>query len=133
MVNEGIGVTLPVSGRSMLPFIIGDRDSVILQRPEHLQVGDVVLAWVDGYRYVVHRIIRIDGEHVTLMGDGNLMGVEHCTPDDVKAVAGYVVGSDGRRHNLRTGWRRVTARWWYHLRPLRRYLLGIYRRTSRNL
>ena len=68
LVEEGVSVTLPVNGRSMLPFIIGGRESVILQQPPTqgeprqnaapLKVGDVVLAWVEGNRYVVHRIIR---------------------------------------------------------------------------
>ena len=31
LVEEGVSVTLPVNGRSMLPFIIGGRESVILQ------------------------------------------------------------------------------------------------------
>jgi len=131
LVGDGVCVTLPVSGRSMLPFIIGDRESVILQRPGCLQVGDVVLAWVDGYRYVVHRIIGIDGDQVTLMGDGNLMGTEHCTLGDVKAVATHVVDADGQRHDLYAAWRRVAAWWWYRLCPVRRYLLGIYIRIKR--
>ena len=32
LVDEGLCVTLPVNGRSMLPFIIGGRESVILQK-----------------------------------------------------------------------------------------------------
>ena len=78
LVDDGVCVTLPVEGRSMLPFIIGGRESVILQKPSDVMVGDIVLAWVDGCRYVIHRIIRIDGDHVTLMGDGNLVGTESC-------------------------------------------------------
>ena len=58
LVREGVNVTLPVKGRSMLPFIIGGKESVILHRPGLIDVGDVVLAWVDGNRYVVHRIIN---------------------------------------------------------------------------
>ena len=93
LVDDGVSVTLPVNGQSMLPFIIGGKESVILTKPLHVQVGDIVLAWVEGCRYVVHRIICIDGEHVTLMGDGNIVGVEHCTTDDVKALVkkGFVL------------------------------------------
>ena len=65
-------VTLPVNGHSMLPFVVGWRDCVILQKPRQPKVGDVIVAWVEGRRYVLHRIIRIDSERVTLMGDGNL-------------------------------------------------------------
>ena len=43
LVNDGVSVTLPVNGYSMLPFIIGGKESVILQRPAELKVGDILL------------------------------------------------------------------------------------------
>ena len=46
LVEDGVNVTLPVKGYSMLPFIIGSRESVILDKPVAPKVGDVVLAWV---------------------------------------------------------------------------------------
>ena len=128
LVDEGVSVTLPVNGNSMLPFIIGGKESVILQKPELPKVGDVVLAWADGYRYVVHRIIRINGDRVTLMGDGNLAGTEHCTLNDIKAIATHVVDAKERTHYLYNRWRKLAAKVWYWLRPVRRYLLAIYRR-----
>ena len=121
LVREGVSVTLPVNGNSMLPFIIGGKESVILH-------GPVVLAWVDGCRYVVHRIIRIDGDRVTLMGDGNLVGTEHCLLNDIKARVTHVVDAKERTHYLYKGWRKLAAKVWYWLRPVRRYLLAIYRR-----
>ena len=127
LVREGVNVTLPVKGRSMLPFIIGGKESVILHRPGLIDVGDVVLAWVDGCRYVVHRIIRIDGDNVTLMGDGNLT-TEHCALDDIKAIATHVVDAKDNTHYLYNRWRMFGAKVWYWLRPIRRYLLAIYRR-----
>ena len=128
LVGEGVCVTLPVNGHSMLPFIIGGQESVILQKPVQSKNGDVVLAWVNDGRYVVHRIIAIEGDAVTLMGDGNLSGTEHCALKDVKAKVTHVVGADEKPHDLYCRWRRVAARLWWHLRPVRRYLLAIYRR-----
>ena len=128
LVREGVNVTLPVNGNSMLPFIIGDKDSVILRGPGGvIDVGDVVLAWVDGCRYVVHRIIRIDGDRITLMGDGNVGMTEHCLLGDIKARVTHVVSTDNREHDLHNRWRMLAARLWYWLRPVRRYLLAIYR------
>lgn len=127
LVGEGVSVTFPVKGRSMLPFIIGGRESVILSKPVELRRGDVVLAWVEGGRYVVHRIIKIDAERITLMGDGNVRGTERCTKADVKAIATHVVSERGRKRDLYNAWRRAGARVWYWLRPFRRYLLYIYR------
>ena len=128
LVDEGISVTLPVNGHSMLPFIIGGKESVVLQKPDKLKVGDVVLAWVDNSRYVVHRIILFDGRNVILMGDGNLVGTEHCTLNDIKARVTHVVDAKKRTHYLYKGWRKLAAKVWYWLRPVRRYLLAIYRR-----
>ena len=47
LVEDGICVILPVDGRSMLPFIIGGKDSVLLEKPGRIEIGDVVLAWVE--------------------------------------------------------------------------------------
>jgi len=131
LVNEGVSVTLPVNGWSMLPFIIGGRESVILGKPLQPKVGDVVLAWVIPGRHVVHRIIRIEGEKVTLMGDGNVAGTEHCMLNDVQAIATHVVDAKGRTHFLYNRARRLGAKMWWYMRPLRRYLLAIYRRVKK--
>jgi len=131
LAGEGVSVTLPVNGQSMLPFIIGGKESVILQKPEALEVGHVVLAWVDGNHYVVHRITQIDDDAVTLMGDGNLVGVEHCQLSDVRALATHVVDAKGHKHYLYTKWRMRGVKIWNALHPLRRYILGVYRRVKR--
>lgn len=127
LVREGVNVTLPVKGLSMLPFIIGGKESVILHRPGLIDVGDVVLAWVDGNRYVVHRIIKLDYDRVTLMGDGNLT-TEHCALGDIKARVTHVVSADNKERDLHNRWRVRAAKLWYWLRPIRKYLLAIYRR-----
>lgn len=125
LVAEGVSVTFPVKGRSMIPFIIGGRESVILQQPANLKVGDVVLAEVAPERYVVHRIIRItpDGQ-ITLMGDGNIRGTESCNAEHVMARATHVVDSRGKRRPLESRGQLFKAKIWYYIRPLRRYLLA---------
>lgn len=128
-VEMGQPVVLPVRGNSMLPFIIGDRESVELVKPSTVNVGDVVLAWVDGKRYVVHRVMSIEGDRVELMGDGNIVGREHCRLADVSARADYVIGKSGKRHYLYTRRRKVCSRLWWKLSPIRRIILGVYRRT----
>ena len=128
LVDEGVSVTLPVNGQSMLPFIIGGKESVILQKPVEPKVGDVVLAWVEGCRFVVHRIISISGNNVTLMGDGNIMGTERCTLSDIKAIATHVVSADEKIRDLNNPWRLLATRLWFQLRPVRRYILAIYKR-----
>ena len=129
LVNEDLRVTFPVKGYSMLPFIIGGKESVDLVKPIDIQVGHVVLAWVEGCRYVVHRIIQIDGDKVVLMGDGNIAGVEHCLLSDVAALAVNVVTPKGKHNNLYSPWRIKASHLWWRLLPIRRWILAIYRRT----
>ena len=129
MLDTCPSVILPVKGYSMLPFIIGDVESVELVKPDTVKVGDVVLAWINGHRYVVHRIIRIDHDRIQLMGDGNLTAEEYCTSNDVKARADYVVNKHGEKRYLYTTWRMRGSRLWWTLRPLRRLILAFYRRT----
>ena len=131
LVQDGVSVTFPVKGRSMLPFIFGGRESVILQKPGSLQLGQVVLARVGQDRYVVHRIIKAEPDRITLMGDGNIRGTESCTPANVLAVATHVVDENGRRRPLDTRGQLAKARLWYGIRPLRRIILAILRRTCK--
>ena len=122
--REGVGVTLPVDGQSMLPFIIGGKESVILQRPGLIDVGDVVLAWVENRRYVVHRIIQIDDDCVTLMGDGNLMGTEHCLLSDIKARVTHVVDAKERTHDINNRWRKLAAKMWFCIPLINSFIIS---------
>ena len=131
LVQDGVSVTFPVKGRSMLPFIFGGRESVILQKPQVIKRGQVVLAEIAPDRYVVHRIIKVETDRITLMGDGNISGTESCPPDKVLAIATHVVDETGQRRPLYSKARIVKANLWYHIRPLRRYILAILRRTCK--
>ena len=133
LVDDGVSVTFPVKGRSMLPFITGGKDSVILQKPDNLRRGHVVLAEIGPERYVVHRIISIspDSGHITLMGDGNIRGTESCTVADVLGMATHVVSPDGRKRSLVSRSSMAEARVWFWLLPVRRWLLAGLRRINR--
>ncbi len=128
MLNEGHTVTLTLKGYSMRPFLEDGRDKALFIKPSAITVGDPVLAEIAPQHYVLHRIIHIDGEKVTLLGDGNL-SIEHCLKSN---VVGAVIGfyRKGRNTLDRTDGRkwRLYSFVWTHLYPIRRYLLGIYRR-----
>ena len=131
LVQDGVSVTFPVKGRSMLPFITGGRESVILQKPGSLLRGQVVLAQVGPERYVVHRIIKVEPDRITLMGDGNIRGTESCTREHVLARATHVVNAKGERRSLDSKGQMFKARVWYRIRPLRRIILAVLRRTCK--
>lgn len=129
LINEGHTVTLRLRGISMRPFLEDNRDKALLTRPVNPQVGDPVLAEIQPGFYVLHRIIKMEGHNVTLLGDGNpIHNYEHCTTDDVRgAVIGFY--RRGSQHLDRTDGRkwRIYSWIWMHVLPFRRYILFIYR------
>lgn len=123
LVAEGKQVVFTPTGVSMRPYIEGGVDSVTLVRPDDLRVGDIVLAEVAPQHYVLHRIYAMQGDAVTLMGDGNLQGTEHCTRSNVLAKVSAIRSPKGRTKPL------TRARLWRHILRTRRLWLKIYRHT----
>lgn len=126
-------VTFVVRGISMRPFLEHERDKVILVAPQPPTVGQVVLAEFHEKTYALHRIIKIDGNTITMRGDGNILKqTETFTDDKIIGTAkafirkGKYIGTDSRK------WRYYSALW-HHLRPIRRVLLAIDRRIVKKL
>lgn len=125
MIDEGRVVTFRVRGRSMRPMIEGDRDSVVLVPcTDEVKVNDIILAEVSPKRYVLHRIIKVDGDTLTMRGDGNLVGTETFRRSDVIGRAEAFLRK-GKRLNMDSRRWKVYSFFWTRLLPLRRYLLFI--------
>ena len=125
MIDEGRTVTFRVRGRSMRPMIEGDRDSVVLVPcTGEVKKDDIILAEVSPKRYVLHRIIKEDGDTLTMRGDGNLVGTETFRRSDVIGRAEAFIRK-GKRLNMDSRRWKVYSFFWTRLLPLRRYLLFI--------
>ena len=126
LISEGHTVTIRVKGHSMRPLLENYRDTATICPFNTLQKGDIVLAEIFPTKFVLHRIIKIKNKQLTLMGDGNIKGVEQCTTDDVIGL----VTSVSRKGKV---WKANDFRWrllkniWPRLNPIRRYLLAIYK------
>ena len=60
LIAEGREVTVPVRGGSMNPFLVDNRDCVLLVPvPERLRRGDIVLFRRSSGQYVLHRIVAV--------------------------------------------------------------------------
>lgn len=130
IVSEGKDVILSVNGKSMLPFIIGGEEKAVLTQPGKIEKGKVYLAFTDDGRYVIHRVEKTDGKNVKLMGDGNIKFGEFCGVDGIKARVDYVISKSGKKRFLYSRWRLFLTRIWLFLKPLRRYLLFIYKKIK---
>ena len=124
VLREGREAVIIPTGNSMLPFIRGGVDRVVLRRREGVAVGDIVLVKI-GERYILHRVIAREGDALTLMGDGNVRGTESCRTENVIGTVAEIIRPSGR---VRIPGR---ARLWRMLKPIRRYLLALWRRLSR--
>ena len=124
LLAKGHDVVLVPKGRSMLPFIRGGIDKLLLRKPSvnELCVGDIVLARTGEGQYVLHRIIAIADEKIELMGDGNLQGTEVVERGDVVGKVVEIITPTGQRRKPSRGWL------WRKLRPIRKHLLKVYRK-----
>ena len=136
LLKDGKEVRFTPSGVSMRPFIEGDRDSVILSSlSRNPRIGDILLVRLESNSpmsnvqspmsptFVLHRLVRIEGDTLVLQGDGNLVGEERCGASDIIGIVKRIESPSGRRKPLTRG------RLWYWLYPVRRWLLKIYRHS----
>lgn len=129
-IERGETVQFPVRGWSMRIFVEHERDKAILRpcTPAELKRGDVVLTRVDTADgrelYVLHRIIAIDGDRLTLRGDGNVGTTETCRRTDVVAFVSGFLRKGRTKPDLTSGHKwRIYSAIWVPLHPIRRYLL----------
>lgn len=132
--RNGHTATISLKGYSMRPFLEHNRDKAILQCADTYRVGEPVLAHVpfpDGSRrYVLHRIVKISGDNVTLLGDGNL-SPEYCKLSDIQARAIAFIRKGRNTPDFITGikWRLYSAVWMaLPVKTVRRVILAIVRR-----
>ena len=131
LIAEGHLVTLRVRGVSMRPFLEDRRDKIVLTKLQSPKVGDAVLAEITPGKYVYHRIIAIEGDKVTLKGDGNVWGTEECLIGNLAASTQSLIRKGKSYSPQGRVWRCYSALWpkW----PLaRRVLLKLYRIFGRH-
>lgn len=123
LLKKGKVVKIPVRGNSMRPYLVHERDFVILQKSDDINVGDTVLAEVSPSHYILHRIVDINNQKVTMRGDGNI-ATENCA---LKDICGKVVAYErkGRKKQETPDSMkyRIYLWFWMHTLFFRRYLL----------
>lgn len=132
-IKDGHTVTISVKGWSMRPFLEHLRDKVVLDSPQGAKVGDAVLAEISSGHFVLHRIIDIKHtqedcqlDEITLMGDGNIHGTEHCLRKDICGIVTHYIRPN--RTLSATDPKLIrNINIWKKLLPIRRFLLVIYK------
>ena len=108
MLSEGREVQIRMKGHSMRPLLRSERDQVVLTPCTD------------------HRIVRRDGDRLTLAGDGNYRITEQCTTRDVAGIAVRIIRASGRVVGCDSpGWQ-LRSRLWLAIPPwLRRQVLRV--------
>lgn len=112
-IAQGRSVTFRLKGHSMYPLLRDGIDYVVVYpcKSEELRPMDVVLFRYRG-KHLLHRIIKIDGNHLYIHGDGSIVAKEECLYSDVVGKVKAVVRPSGRIVSLNSRqWRFFSFLW----------------------
>lgn len=126
LVNEGKECRLLISGSSMAPFLVHERDSIIFSKPQReLQRGDMVFYQRETGQFVMHRILRVKPEGLYIVGDAQTEIEGPVNPSQVFAVV--------TRAQRKGKWIGPGDFWWWFFRtvwlrlvPVRKIILKLY-------
>lgn len=132
LTEEGKEVRLLISGNSMAPFLIHDRDSIRFKKPDRLlRVGDMVFFQRDNGRFVMHRIWRVVPEGYMIVGDAQTVPEGPIREEQIFGLITSVCRK-GRWISAGDFWWNFFSRVWIRcLRPRRR-IIGIYEKLRRS-
>ena len=122
IIGAGGNVRLTVTGQSMMPTLIEQRDSVILVKPDKLKKSDIILYQRTNGEYVLHRIVKVTKEGYGLCGD-NQMKVEFpVLPEQIIAVVSAIVRK-GKMISKNQPCYKISSAIWTNFIPLRPFML----------
>lgn len=133
-VEYGECFKIRVTGHSMLPLLGYGRDTIIIRRTrlDESIVGRIAMYRLGPKHYVTHRVISVDGDTVTLLGDGRITKDEPIRRDMIVGVVESVIRQNGRLLSCTSRTWRLKERLWL-MQPMivRRYALALLHRWIR--
>lgn len=125
LIEEGLPIPLVVTGSSMSPFLVHERDTVNLSPvTRKLRRGDILFYRRTNGAYILHRIWRASGDEFTMVGDGQRELEPGIRQEQVLAVVTSCVRK-GKVEQPGTFWWDFFEKFWIRVVPVR----GILRKT----
>lgn len=120
LINEGKEVPLLITGSSMAPFLVHQRDTIIISKPDKpFKKGDMVFYIRPSGQYVMHRIQRIDKEgNLYIIGD-NQVEIEGPLPPTCVFGIIYKIIRKGKVMDKNHFWWFFFEKIWINLIPFR--------------
>ena len=130
-VDYGECFNIRVDGTSMLPLLGYGRDTIIIRRTRTDEpiVGRIAMYRLGPKHYVTHRVVKVENDVVTLLGDGRITYDEPIRRDMVVGVVEGVIRKSGHKLSCTSRlWRFREWLWLSQPMIVRRYALAIIRR-----
>ena len=126
LTEAGKEVSLLITGNSMVPFLVHERDYIYFKKPDRpLRRGDLVFYQRASGQYVMHRICRVTAEGFDIVGDGQSV-IEHGVRRE--QIFGLITKVRRKGKLLTEGdfWWEFFRCVWLRVVPLRKYLVRAY-------
>ncbi|MGN0358509.1 MAG: S24/S26 family peptidase [Blautia sp.] len=126
LIEEGNTVPFLITGNSMSPFMVHERDTILLKKPEYpLKKGTMAFYQRKNGQYVMHRICKIKDSKYYFVGDAQTVVEGPLEPEQVFAVV-CGVKRKGKLEEPGTFWWEFFEHIWLLLRPVRPFLRCLY-------
>ena len=132
LVQQQKEVSLVVTGNSMAPFLIHQRDTICFKKPESpFKVGDIVFYQRTNGKFVMHRIYKVKSDELYMIGDAQRMVEGPIKKSQVFAVV-TKVKRNGKWLTSDSFLWKFFACFWIRIVPLRRIVFRLYTRMKPN-
>lgn len=131
MIEQNMDVSIVISGNSMSPFLVNQRDVIYLSKINRkLKKSDLVLYQRLSGQYVVHRIVKVKKSGYYLAGD-NQIAIEGPILD--KQIFGLVTKVKRKGKWIEAGnfWWEFFEHVWIWVLPWRMIILKIYKKVCK--
>ena len=121
-IAAGRSIRFSVTGNSMFPLFANRRDSVTVSPADQVRKYDIVLHMRADGTYIMHRVIGVRGNMLTIAGD-NEDKKEKNVPVDAVIAKVTSFTRKGRIYNMKEFGYRLYSRVWLMVFPVRLYIL----------
>lgn len=131
LTDSGKEVSMIISGNSMSPFLIHERDSICFKKPDReLRCGDMVFYQRPTGQYVMHRICKVKPEGYYIVGDAQQEIEGPVAREQIFAII-TKVQRKGKWIEPGDFWWEFFEHMWLRMIPVRRQIMKLYTKMAK--